>query len=656
MLTQPMGLALSEEPQDWRFAGFEVDLRLQRVSQGERRIDIDRSGYHLLCCLLARAPAVVDKDTLIAAGWPGRVVSENSLPKAIGRLRRALGDEAAELIVSVHGYGYRLAAEPVVISRSGSAPADPSSTPEAASSPAAPAGRRRARWRHVAWAGLALAALLLATVALRGFGDPTAPVAASTREARGATALPQIAVLPFRDLSSDGSLGLLARGIADHLHYELHGDMHRLPALGILTRGQVEAFQDDGRNAADIGGKLGADIIVGGDLNRVGTRLQVELRINDLRSGKTPWRHSVEREAQDQATLIDDLTLAMIQALRQPSGQTGVSAGRGGGTVNADALAIYQRAAATHTGNNDTTSQRRTIALAEQAIALDPDYADAWLMLGGELGGSGYYADTPEELAAGRERALEAMGRGIELAPRDPWNYLLRSEMRLLYKLDWVGAKADIDAAKALAVVQSEPMILVWEARFLASMNRIDEAIEMGSRAIARSPTAGGRRNQGWHYLAKRDTRNARAVLKLQLVDLPESPHVHFYLALCDIFESQPLAALRQLEFSSPLFRLVGTAIAQHELGNRAASDTALKALIDRFTPADGYWAGAVHAWRGEADQAFEWAEYALRAGDSSLMYLPFDPLWQRLRGDPRMKEWERRLAPSAELLAGQGK
>lgn len=138
--------------------------------------------------------------------------------------------------------------------------------------------------------------------------------------------------------------------------------------------------------------------------------------------------------------------------------------------------------------------------------------------------------------------------------------------------------------------------------------------------------------------MAKGDTRNARAVLLLQLEDLPENPHTNFYLALCDIFEGQPEPALRRLEHSSTLFRLVGTAIARHELGDRTASDLALDKLVDQFAIADGYWVGAVHAWRGENDEAFQWLDRALRGGDSSIMYLTFDPLLVPLRDDPRYR------------------
>lgn len=93
----------------WRFAGVELhdaDSRL-RVEGGEQVLD--RSSHEILRYLLDRAGEVVTKDELLEAGWPGRLVSENSLAKAVSRLRLALGEQGSA-IRAVHGYGYRLVA------------------------------------------------------------------------------------------------------------------------------------------------------------------------------------------------------------------------------------------------------------------------------------------------------------------------------------------------------------------------------------------------------------------------------------------------------------------------------------------------------------------------------------------------------------------
>lgn len=96
-------------PGIWFFGNVVVDERFAAVTVAGAAVELDRSSYDVLVALLQHAGEVVSKDELLEAGWPGRVVSENSLAKAISRLRHALGDDAEGVRV-VHGYGYRLAA------------------------------------------------------------------------------------------------------------------------------------------------------------------------------------------------------------------------------------------------------------------------------------------------------------------------------------------------------------------------------------------------------------------------------------------------------------------------------------------------------------------------------------------------------------------
>ena len=93
----------------WRYGDCELDERVATLRVGTAAVELDRSSYDVLLALLRHAGEVVTKDELLEAGWPGRVVSENSLAKAVSRLRHALGPDG-EAIRAVHGYGYRLAA------------------------------------------------------------------------------------------------------------------------------------------------------------------------------------------------------------------------------------------------------------------------------------------------------------------------------------------------------------------------------------------------------------------------------------------------------------------------------------------------------------------------------------------------------------------
>ena len=97
------------QPGAWRFGAVVVDTATATVTVAGRSVELDRSSYDLLLALLRHAGDVVGKEELLEAGWPGRIVSENSLAKAISRLRQSLGEDATALRV-VHGYGYRLVA------------------------------------------------------------------------------------------------------------------------------------------------------------------------------------------------------------------------------------------------------------------------------------------------------------------------------------------------------------------------------------------------------------------------------------------------------------------------------------------------------------------------------------------------------------------
>jgi DNA-binding response OmpR family regulator len=94
-----------------RFGGIIFDAGHGRVWRAGRTVELDRPTAAILRTLVAEADSDIDKDRLLEVGWPNRVVHENSLAKAISRLRHVLGNDGASL-KTVHGYGYRLTAAP----------------------------------------------------------------------------------------------------------------------------------------------------------------------------------------------------------------------------------------------------------------------------------------------------------------------------------------------------------------------------------------------------------------------------------------------------------------------------------------------------------------------------------------------------------------
>ncbi len=97
----------------YRFGDFEVDSARFVLLRRGRLVRIQPKALQLLIRLLEHHPAVQSKDALLDALWPDTTVTEGSLTRAMGELRRALRDRAGATssIRTVRGRGYGLAVE-----------------------------------------------------------------------------------------------------------------------------------------------------------------------------------------------------------------------------------------------------------------------------------------------------------------------------------------------------------------------------------------------------------------------------------------------------------------------------------------------------------------------------------------------------------------
>lgn len=92
----------------FRFAHAEFDQRGHELRVQGRLVAVEAKVLEVLSCLLARPGETLTKEEMLQAAWPGRVVTEGTLTKAVMKLRSALGDDSQTLIRTVHGFGYRL--------------------------------------------------------------------------------------------------------------------------------------------------------------------------------------------------------------------------------------------------------------------------------------------------------------------------------------------------------------------------------------------------------------------------------------------------------------------------------------------------------------------------------------------------------------------
>jgi len=96
----------------YRFDDFVVDPEAWRLTRAGREIHLDPVVLKLLIYLIANKDRLVTRQELMDTVWGDTVISESALTKAVARLRKALGDDAAthRYLETVHSQGYRFIA------------------------------------------------------------------------------------------------------------------------------------------------------------------------------------------------------------------------------------------------------------------------------------------------------------------------------------------------------------------------------------------------------------------------------------------------------------------------------------------------------------------------------------------------------------------
>ncbi|MDM0029016.1 winged helix-turn-helix domain-containing protein [Variovorax saccharolyticus] len=98
-------------PTRLQVAGFVVDLAQQALLDAAGRpVELRPQAFQVLRHLAQSAGRLVTKDELMAAVWPGGVVTDDSLVQAIGDVRRAIGDTGHRMVKTVPRRGYLLVA------------------------------------------------------------------------------------------------------------------------------------------------------------------------------------------------------------------------------------------------------------------------------------------------------------------------------------------------------------------------------------------------------------------------------------------------------------------------------------------------------------------------------------------------------------------
>jgi adenylate cyclase len=220
-----------------------------------------------------------------------------------------------------------------------------------------------------------------------------------------------ICVLPFANMSGDAEQEYFSDGISE----DITTDLSKISALAVTARNSAFMFKGQAVDVCDIARKLGVSHVLEGSVRKAGGRVRITAQLIDGATGDHLWAERYDRDLTDIFAIQDEISKAIVDALKIKLHQGEKKAIEQRGTSSAEAYQLYLMARNYWvTGNyGDIRREQRVIRICRRAIEIDPEYGRAWALLAIAQANLRYsFGKQDEDGMAEAERAL-ALDPGI---------------------------------------------------------------------------------------------------------------------------------------------------------------------------------------------------------------------------------------------------
>ena len=338
---------------------------------------------------------------------------------------------------------------------------------------------------------------------------PNADVARTIDPAQSANSSERsIAVLPFSDLSPGQDHDYFSDGIAE----EILTALAKIDGLHVAARRSSFWFKGRETQLSEIASNLNVRHVVEGSVRREGNRVRVTAELIDASNGFTLWSEKFEREMHGIFALQDEITRAIVDALKLKLDISPPPVSRSTDAYDAYLQGVF------YSDKSTEEALRKSLQFFKRALDEDPRFSRAWTGIAKAwLWLADAYVPPLEAYPKVRDAAL----RALRLSKDEAEAHVYLAETKRILDWDLDGAEAEFNRAiefdpnsttsnyfvaalhaargdreKALAYLQRTSKIdpaSLWVNNFACELYRYfglyDEAIAAGERALQLDPT-----------------------------------------------------------------------------------------------------------------------------------------------------------------------
>ena len=313
----------------------------------------------------------------------------------------------------------------------------------------------------------ALAAMIARSQAAQAANAPAASPAAGDAKRFS------VCVLPFVNMSGDSEQEYFSDGITE----DIITDLSKVSALAVASSNSAFMYKGKHVDIQKVVRDLKVTHVLEGSVRKAGGRIRINAQLIDGASNNHVWAERYDRDASDIFAIQDEISQAIVKALRLRLLPEEKKAIERRGTNSAEAHDLYLMARQIYVINqeNDEHSARAIVRMCTRATAIDPNYAQAWAMIAmayRALRGLGVEADD----------GMAAAERALSLNPDLAEAHAVKGYILM--------ASGDTDAAAAEAAIARKLDPESYEANRTAGrlnyqLHRYEEAIRLFEKAVS---------------------------------------------------------------------------------------------------------------------------------------------------------------------------
>jgi len=639
------------------FDDFTLDLTRGCLLRGQEEIKLRPKPYEALKYLVENPGRLISKTELIDVIWPDTAVTDDSLVQCLIEVRRALGDDAQQVIKTVPRRGY-IFDRPV----SDNASITPVTTvteergvhlviEEEETNGHGDAETRRRGDVLLLPASQSKVGYLVEAISKHKWAAAigvlvlVGAVASGVYFTRPGETIDSIAVMPFVNVNNDPNLDYLSEGISENIIDRLS----HVPNLKkVIALNSVLRYKGKQTDPQVVGRELGVRAVLMGRVTLRGDEVSITVELVDVQDNKHLWGGQYNRKLAEIMTVQTEIAQNISENLRLRLSGEETKRLTKRYTQSGEAYQLYITGQF-YVRKRTKEGYEKAIECFEQAIKKDPEYAPAYVGLGRAYGFLGWIGALPPTEV--REKKELAALRALQIDDALAEAHALLAHNKEV-DLDWQAAEQEYK--RALELDPNSVDVQAGYGWFLNDVGRSEEALLHLKRAQELDPLS---LNLGADigfvlYFSRQYDRAIEQFQKTLEMD-PNFAPTHVRLGVTYLQKGMYEEAIAEQKKAMSLDESPGRwgraavlGYAYAVAGKRSEAQKIFNDLqeLSKQRYVSPYNFALISMGLGDRDQTFEWLNKTYDEYPFTLVFLKVDPRYDSLRSDPRFDALLRRM------------